>query len=108
MTNKSTSFEMLEIEMSPAEVLCRLYSRAICPGGMATLAYRPGNLSKPAAERIVKDRTREIGGNQKSCYIDYLNGRIIKTDVMERPINPRLYDRDNGEGAMLDALTSPA
>lgn len=98
---------LIDIDLSPAEVLRRLYNRAMCPGGMAALAYRPGNLTKQAAERIVKDRTCEIGGNQQRCYIDYLNGRIIKTDVMERPIDSRLYDRDNGQDAMLDALTAP-
>jgi hypothetical protein len=98
---------LIETDLSPAEVLRLLYNRATCPGGMAALAYRPGNLARPVAERIVKDQTCEIGGNQQRCYVDYLKGRIIKTDVMDRPLNSRLYDRDHGPDAMLDALTSP-
>jgi len=99
---------LIETDLSPAEVLRLLYNRAICPGGMAALAYRPGDMALCEAERIVKDQTREIGGNQQQCCVDYLKGRIIKTDVMERPLDSRLYDRDNGPDAMLDALTSPA
>lgn len=34
-------------------------------------------------------------------YIDYLNGRVIKTDFTKWPeLDPWGYDRDNGEGAL--------
>ena len=32
-------------------------------------------------------------------YIDYFQGRVIKSDLRDDMINPRSYDRDNGEGA---------
>jgi hypothetical protein len=32
-------------------------------------------------------------------YIDYFQGRVIKTDLRGDAIDPRLYDRDNGAGA---------
>ena len=37
----------------------------------------------------------------ESGYVDYLLGRIIKTDYGEWPrLDPRLYDRDIGKGAL--------
>ena len=37
-------------------------------------------------------------------YIDYQGGACIKTDFTEWPLDLRLYDRDNGEGAGEAAL----
>jgi hypothetical protein len=39
-------------------------------------------------------------------YFDYLNGRVLKIDLSEDEIDPRLYDRDNGQGAALKAIES--
>lgn len=32
-------------------------------------------------------------------YIDYFEGRCIKTDLSQDEVNPAMYDRDAGEGA---------
>jgi len=34
----------------------------------------------------------------KRGYIDYFNGRPIKTDLSNDTVNPYLYDRDAGQG----------
>lgn len=37
---------------------------------------------------------------ERSNYcIDYLAGRVFKCDFSTTMVSPRLYDRDNGEGA---------
>lgn len=37
-------------------------------------------------------------------YFDYLRGRVMKVDLAGDHLDPRLYDRDNGEGAAAAAL----
>ena len=38
--------------------------------------------------------------NQRCPYIDYLNGRLIKTDFSDiKNVDFRLYDREYGQGA---------
>jgi len=32
-------------------------------------------------------------------YIDYYDGRLIKTDISGDTANPSMYDRDNGSGS---------
>lgn len=32
-------------------------------------------------------------------YIDYFQGKVIKTDLKDDDVDPWLYDRDAGEGA---------
>jgi hypothetical protein len=39
-------------------------------------------------------------------YIDYFQGRVIKTDLRGDTIDPRLYDRDNGAGAAARAISA--
>ena len=41
----------------------------------------------------------------KSKYFDYLHGRVIKVSLADDHwLNPRLYDRDCGEGAAYYAI----
>ena len=37
-------------------------------------------------------------------YFDYLRGRVMKVELSGDELNPRLYDRDNGQGAAARAL----
>ena len=39
-------------------------------------------------------------------YIDYFDGRCIKTDLSKDAANPRLYDRDWGNGAFEKVVRS--
>lgn len=35
---------------------------------------------------------------------DYLRGRVMKVDISDNSFDPRLYDRDNGNGAASRAI----
>ena len=37
-------------------------------------------------------------------YFDYLQGRVMKVRIQGDELDPRLYDRDNGEGAAEQAI----
>jgi hypothetical protein len=56
------------------------------------------------AEPLSRDVARELLARQ--TYFDYLFGRVLKVDFAEEDaaIDPRLYDRDNGEGAAQRAI----
>lgn len=47
----------------------------------------------------------------QETYFDYLRGRVMKVRIEGNLLDPRLYDRDNGEGAaefaILDEFTRP-
>jgi hypothetical protein len=86
-------------DMSPAEVLMRLFNAAGAPrhaASMAWIVYRHDPMSIEQARALV-----EAHG---PGYVDYFDGRIIKTDLGQRPVDTRLYDRDHGEGAGERAL----
>ena len=90
-------------DMSAAEVLMRLYNAAGAPAhaeAMAWIEYKLGDaMTVEQAQALLA--TAPAGAR---LYVDYLHGRIIKTNVAERPIDPRLYDRDHGQGAAARAL----
>ncbi len=48
---------------------------------------------------------------ETETYFDYLRGRVMKVGLGSDLLDPRLYDRDNGEGAaefaILDEFTRP-
>jgi hypothetical protein len=48
---------------------------------------------------------------EKQTYFDYLRGRVMKVGLGGNLLDPRLYDRDNGEGAaefaILEEFTRP-
>ena len=39
-------------------------------------------------------------------YFDYLHGKVLKVDLSGDEFDPRLYDRDCGEGAAQTAIDS--
>lgn len=41
---------------------------------------------------------------QRRMYFDYVAGRVIKCDLIGDSFDPRLFDRDNGEGAAAAAI----
>lgn len=90
--------------LSKAEVLRVLYDRAQ-PQGMGMLHHTPGNMSKSEAQDIItnrEDKESVLGSNY--LYFDYLQGRVMKVDLKGNTLDPRLYDRDNGQDAVLKAL----
>lgn len=73
------------------QALCALFNAAK-PQGLGKLHYRP------------EHRLDEVNAGLILCtsdYVDYLEGRVIKTefDLGAKEIDCTLYDRDNGEGA---------
>lgn len=85
---------MIDIsKLEKAAVLAALYNNAMVLG-MGALQFVPGDLAIQEAEKMVEDHT----------YFDYVKGRVMKVDLSGDELNPRLYDRDNGEGAAQRAL----
>lgn len=84
-----------EMGLDRYEVLCALYNKSK-PLGLGMLFFTPGQLSLVEAHE-------HLDGYD---YADYVKGRVIKTKLPQdaESFDPRLYDRDNGEGAALEAL----
>lgn len=85
---------MIDIsEMNKAKVLAKLYN-ASKPLGMGILHFTPEDMTIAEAESLLK----------RGSYFDYLKGRVMKVDLSGDTLDPRLYDRDNGQGAAARAL----
>lgn len=90
--------------MDKAEVLLALW-QASQMQGMSFLGFlASGELTLEQAQKEVQERkhTREDGTD--SIFFDYLNGKVLKVDLGQDEFDPRLYDRDNGEGAAQRAI----
>lgn len=87
-------------EYSKEEVLATLYNNSK-PLGMGILAFNPKDMTKDEAKSLIKDHTID-----ERIYFDYLKGRVMKIDLSSDQLNPRLYDRDNGEGAAQRAISN--
>jgi hypothetical protein len=46
-----------------------------------------------------------IGECKGRLYFDYVGGRPLKIDITGDELDPRLYDRDQGEGAAAMAIS---
>jgi hypothetical protein len=89
-------------DLTDAEVLAALYNAAK-PLGMGWLNYSPEPMSTEEAEKVLEE-ARRYSAYPEDVYFDYLDGRVVKTSIGEGEIDPRLYDRDNGEGAARAAI----
>lgn len=82
--------------LDKAAVLAALYNAAK-PQGMGFLHYDPKPMDVEEAKEILS----------RGCFdFDYLKGRVMKVDLSGETLDPRLYDRDNGEGAAQQAIDS--
>lgn len=91
---------MLDVSsLTPAAVLMRLYNAASTPkGSFGALHDRPLHVATEAEAQAWLDRSPDR-------YFDWLGGRVLKADLSTYPqLDPRLYDRDNGQGAAARAL----
>lgn len=59
-------------------------------------------MSNPQNEALTLEEAAEH--LSKTTYVDYIKGRVIKCELGEDTLDPRLYDRDNGNGAALQAI----
>jgi hypothetical protein len=87
-----------ELGITKAQALMRLFN-ASQPLGMGFLQPYQEPMTEEEAERLV-ERSEPYG-----CWFDYVRGRVMKVNLSKDTFSPRLYDRDNGEGAALAALT---
>jgi len=81
--------------LDKATVLAALYGNAR-PLGMGMLHFTPGDMPIEEAQQML---------DEGQMYFDYVNGRVMKVDLSGDSFDPWLYDRDNGEGAALHALS---
>ena len=92
---------MIDIsKLSKVQVLVALYN-ASQPLGTGLLHYDPAPMSEEEAADLL----------EQSTYFDYVKGRLMKVDLSKNEFDPRLYDRDNGQGEaerVINALTRHA
>lgn len=84
--------------LDKAEVLAALFN-ASKQQGMGFFDSSGGN------SMTVED-ARQYTSREGDQYYDYLRGRVMKIDLSSDELNPRLYDRDNGQGAAASALAA--
>ena len=77
-----------------AEVLAKLYN-ASHPLGLGFLHADSADMTKEEAGKLL---------DEGQTYFDYLKGRVMKVDLSKDEFDPRLYDRDNGQGAAAKAI----
>lgn len=99
-TFNSTDLTSIHFNCTASEALLALYNRST--GSLSnneSPAYWTDILfTCTHPPKIVADAEKRLSQGK---YIDYWDGRIIKTDFRTFPnLEPRLYDRDNGEGKM--------
>lgn len=89
---------MVDIKgLDKVEVLVALWNASRMQG-MSFLGFS-GPLTASKAQEYI-EQARHIGmSGEEEIYFDYLNGKVMKIDIAPDFIDPRLYDRDNGEGA---------
>lgn len=62
-----------------------------------------GGIDSRAGKWFTVEKARELLDSGET-YFDYVHGRVVKIDLSGDDVNTRLYDRDNGPGAALNAL----
>lgn len=85
-------------DLDKAEVLATLYNNTH-PQGLGFLHFDPTPMTKEDAQKLL-DECEKCG----YFYFDYLYGRVMKVDLAGENFDPRLYDRDNYQGAAQDAI----
>lgn len=87
---------MINIEgLNKAEVLFALWHTSHAQG-MSFMGLPTTNFTLERAEEWVKDTP--------NMYFDYVDGHVIKCDISGDEFDPRLFDRDCGEGAAAKAI----
>ena len=76
-------------------VLAALYNNSR-PQGMGFLHYDPKPMTTAEAEVLLA----------RCADFDYLKGRVMKVDLEGDAFDPRLYDRDLGQGAAARAVAT--
>lgn len=83
-----------------AAVLAALYNAARAQG-LGMLRFKPEPMTISQARDELK-----AAGKRGQPYFDYLHGRVMKVQIHGDSLNPRCYDRDNGQYAAAEAINS--
>ena len=85
-------------DLDRIEVFMALYNRAR-PQGMGFIHYENKPMCRVEAEHLMRSG---------QGYFDYVNGRVMKIALSldTTSISPRMYDRDNGAGAVQEVIDS--
>lgn len=83
--------------LDKAAVLAALYNNSLRLG--------MGLLQPAGARDMTRDEAADILA-QGYTYFDYLHGRVMKIDLSSDAVDPRLYDRDLGDGACVRVINS--
>ena len=75
-------------------LLAALWSKQVPAGFFTNRDWLIPGFDRAEAAEAVKD------------HIDYFCGRAIKTNLSQDQVDPRLYDRDAGQGAFQRAVNS--
>lgn len=90
--------------LDKAEVLLALWNASRMQG-MSFLGFlSSGELTLEQAKQEIESSKHKSFDGKDSIYFDYLNGKVMKVDLGQDEFDPRLYDRDNGEGAAQRAI----
>lgn len=82
--------------LDKAEVLAALYN-ASRPQGMGFFQAVFRDATSEEMRQVIAERGEHL-------RFDYLQGRVMKVDISDDDLDPRLYDRDNGQGAAARAI----
>lgn len=77
-----------------ADVLAKLYN-ASRPQGLGFLQADDNDMTTEEARELL---------DSGQTYFDYLRGRVMKVNLRGDKLDPRRYDRDNGQGAAAAAI----
>lgn len=62
-------------------------------------------LAAPSPTTLLSIRSDGESSLTEDSYVDYFKGMAIKVDFSKKELNLHLFDRDNGEGAGMNALS---
>lgn len=90
------------IPVKPVKKLfAALYEGAI-PLGLGFIHYKPGPFPEEELDELLKLHHK----GDTTFYFDYVKGRVMKVRLGKDTLDPWLYDRDNGEGAVARIVES--
>ena len=89
---------MIDMQGQKAKVLAALYNGSR-PLGLGMMHFESAPMTEAEAEEILAERADYPS-------FDYLKGRVMKVNLSGESFEPRLYDRDNGEGAAARAVAA--
>lgn len=87
--------------LDKAEVLLALWKGSHAQG-MSFLGMVNGGLTIEKAQDMI--RQMQVTDSGVQLYFDYVEGHVIKCDITGDEFDPRLYDRDCGEGRAAEVI----